>query len=71
MLRAVRPVVALGAVALLVAACGGGGGGDSTSKRAPSTTAPATHGVVDARDNGRRWSTHHRGAVEVAVAVVP
>ncbi len=41
-LRAVRPVVALGAVALLVAACGGGGGGDSTSKRAPSTNAPAT-----------------------------
>jgi hypothetical protein len=40
--RAVRPVVALGAVALLVAACGGGGGGDSKSKRAPSTTAPAS-----------------------------
>jgi len=41
-LRAARPVVALGAVAVLAAACGGGGGGDSASKRAPSTTAPAT-----------------------------
>jgi hypothetical protein len=29
------------------------------------------HGVVDPHDNRRRWNTHHRGAVEVAVAVVP
>jgi hypothetical protein len=29
------------------------------------------HGVVGPDDNGRRWTTHHRGAVEVAVTVVP
>ena len=46
--------------------------GEATPRRARAVDdGAADYGVVAPDDNGRRWIAHHRGAVEVAVTVVP
>jgi N-acetylneuraminic acid mutarotase len=74
-LRPTRPLVALGALALLVAACGGGGGDHKSTKRtpstaakAPATSAPATTGTGGAvRISPAAWKLPSPSAREVVL----
>ncbi|MDQ6855222.1 MAG: hypothetical protein M3046_16305, partial [Actinomycetota bacterium] len=75
MLRPTRPLVALGALALLVAACSGGGGGNrststapSTAAKAPATSVPATTGTGGAvRISPAPWKLPSPSAREVVL----